>query len=76
VTDPAPDNPPSKRLLKVVLVVVVIVAIFLVAKPLGYRQPAPPEPQSTEWANEPEGPAVPVTLPKTPMTNVPEKPPE
>jgi hypothetical protein len=32
-----------------------------------------PAPQSTEWAPEPEGSAVPITLPKTPMTNVPDE---
>ena len=37
--------------------------------------PVPPVAKSTEWAAEPAGPAVPVNLPKTPMTNTPDKAP-
>jgi hypothetical protein len=41
-------------------------------KPADPSAPGTPVPQSSEWATEdPAKPAVPVELPKTPMTNVP-----
>jgi hypothetical protein len=36
---------------------------------------AQPVAKATDWAVQPAGPAVPVTLPKTPMTNTPDKTP-
>jgi hypothetical protein len=57
-----------------VLVLLAIGAAVWFARPLGETakvEPSGPAAQSTEWAPEPEGSAVPVTLPKTQMTNVP-----
>jgi hypothetical protein len=64
----------GKWLWLVALVVVVIGSLFWFAQPLGESEgdeAAKPVAQSTEWAEEPEGPAVPVTLPTTPLKNVP-----
>jgi len=54
-----------------------VVVIVWFMNPLGQTAdaPAPEEAgQSTEWAPAPEGPAVDVTLPQTPMTNTPVQP--
>jgi hypothetical protein len=71
-------------------VIVVTALIVWFAIPFGPRRAERPVPpvtqsravpqsksttQSTEWAPEPTGPSVPINLPKTPMTNVPEKAP-
>lgn len=64
----------GKWLWPVVMTLFVIAALFWFAKPLGEPEKigsAKPVAQSTEWAEEPEGPAVPVTLPTTPLKNVP-----
>jgi hypothetical protein len=70
------DNPTggkksSRHMIWVVgLVVLFAVFAFMFARPLGETESDPaakPAPQSTEWAEEPKGPAVPVTLPTTPM---------
>lgn len=78
MTDPVRDGVMKKRLLwTIVLVALAIAASFWFAQPLD----KPPEvetgslqPQSTEWAVEPEGEKVPVNLPNTPMRNVEEQP--
>ncbi len=57
------------------LVVLFAVFAFMLARPLGETESGPaakPAPQSTEWAEEPKGLAVPVTLPTTPMKMEPE----
>jgi hypothetical protein len=64
----------SKWLWPVVVALFVIGALYWFAKPLGEPEKvltAKPVAQSTEWAEDPEGPAVPVTLPTTPLKNVP-----
>jgi hypothetical protein len=57
-----------------VLVLLAIGAAVWFARPLrdaAKEEPSRPAAQSTEWTPEPEGSAVPVNLPKTPMTNAP-----
>jgi hypothetical protein len=58
--------------------IVVVAGVLWFAAPWETAKKAPPaEPvaRSTDWAVEPTGPAVPVNLPKTQMTNVPNKTP-
>jgi hypothetical protein len=64
----------GKWLWPVVVILIVIGALFWFAKPLGEPEKvgtAEPVAQSTEWTEVPAGPAVPVTLPTTPLKNVP-----
>ncbi|MBN9143681.1 MULTISPECIES: hypothetical protein [unclassified Novosphingobium] len=75
--DPVSGPSPAKRWLSaiMVLLLVLVLTIWYVAPPSKPKQEqqARPAPRSTEWAPEPAGPAVPVNLPKTPMTNVPDQ---
>lgn len=75
MSDPVRETKTAgKWLWPVVVTLLVIGALFWFAKPLGEPEKvgtAKPAAQSTEWAEEPKGPAVPVTLPTTPLTNVP-----
>jgi hypothetical protein len=63
--------------LTALLAVVVAGALWLGALWGTGNKAAPVQPvaKSTEWTAEPTGPAVPVNLPKTPMTNTPDKAP-
>ncbi len=76
VFDPAASG---KWWWRIAALVVVIAVIFWFAGSLGPKkdeaQTAQPTVRSTDWAPEPTGPKVPVNLPKTRMTNVPEKTP-
>jgi hypothetical protein len=73
--DPMRETKTARKWLwPVIATLFVIGALFWFAKPLGESQKVgitKPAVQSTEWAEEPEGPAVPVTLPTTPMMNAP-----
>jgi hypothetical protein len=75
MSDPLGGSKTAKKWVRTLgLVLLAIGAAVWFARPLGEPtmvEPSRPAPQSTEWAPEPEGSAVPVTLPKTPMTNVP-----
>jgi len=79
MTEPVSERPPAKRWFwKICLILAVVAAIlwFAVSLETGKKEPAgQPVARSTDWAPEPTGPVVPVTLPKTPMTNTPEKAP-
>lgn len=69
----------QKRTWTIVLILLAIGASLWFAKPLDVSRKAEtskPAAQSTEWALEPEGTAVPVTLPDTPLRNVPVEPQE
>lgn len=76
MVDSVPGPKPATRLIWVLAAAVAIAAGFIwFARPAGDRTQAPPAKpvaQSTDWAAEPQGPAVPVELPKTPMTNAPQ----
>lgn len=78
MVDPIDDGAAKRRRLWViVLVVLAIAASFWFARPLGVSEkvePARPQAQSTEWAEEPDGEKVPVNLPNTPMLNAEEQP--
>lgn len=75
------DAPPgssgsSKGLWIIILLIFLGLVIYWFANPMNdvgnAPEPAPaPTAQPTDLAEEPEGPAVDVTLPQTPMTNVP-----
>ncbi len=57
-----------------VLALLVLIALFYFA-PFRTIEPGPaPSPQSSEWTTAPEGAAVKVELPKTPVTSVPLEP--
>ncbi|WCT78605.1 hypothetical protein [Novosphingobium humi] len=77
MTDPASELPPARKWFSIALVILVLVVLFLWYSPHSGKpkqeQPVAPTPRSTEWAPEPTGPAVPVNLPRTPMTNVPDR---
>ena len=79
MTEPEFDTGVTGRRLRIFLVILVLVAVIIwFVAPFGTtKQEAPVQPvtQSKDWAPEPTGPAVPVNLPKTPMTNVPDKAP-
>jgi hypothetical protein len=64
---------------RIALLVLIIAVIVWFAPSLGTKKEAAssgePVVRSTDWAPEPTGPKVPVNLPKTRMTNVPEKAP-
>lgn len=69
MTDPArSDVTRKKRLWLFGLVLLAIAVSFWFARPLG-EPTTKPRAQSTEWAPEPEGEAVPVNLPTTPLKN-------
>jgi hypothetical protein len=74
MTDPArSDATRKKRLWMFGLVLLAIAVSFWFARPLGEPdkvEPGKPQAQSTEWAPEPEGEAVPVDLPTTPLKDV------
>jgi len=59
-----------------VFAILVIIGLFYFAPfhTVTPEEESTPTAPSTEWTEAPTGPAVPVDLPKTPMTNVPEKP--
>lgn len=62
----------SKLFWILTLLALLILTIVWFANPLGKVEQAPPPQaaaQSTEWAPAPEGPAVEVNLPETPMKN-------
>jgi len=76
MTDAAPHSRPGLRWLWWTgLLVAVALAVFWLGAPwqtgpkTGSAQPVA---KSTNWAIEPTGPAVPVNLPKTEMTNAPD----
>ncbi len=75
MSEPARETRPVGKWLGIaILVLLVIGGAFWFARPAGEPAkvaPAEPVAQSTEWTEEPEGPAVPVTLPTTPLMNVP-----
>lgn len=75
MTDPLRDRKPATRWIwTIALILLAIGATFWFAKPLAEPEKvesAEPVAQSTERAEEPEGYAVPVTLPETPLRNVP-----
>lgn len=73
MAEPAPAGR-GKWLWIVVIVVLLVVLVAWLIRPAGEDSEIAadaPATQSTEWAVEPEGPKVPVTLPDTPMTNTP-----
>jgi hypothetical protein len=78
MTDPVrEDKTPHKWIWTIVLILLAIVATFWFARPLGEPEQVEtvePVAQSTEWVPVPEGSAVPVTLPETPLRNVPAEP--
>jgi cytochrome c-type biogenesis protein CcmH/NrfF len=63
----------SKWLWIVLVLVLLVVLAIWIARSQKERDlvVTVPAGQETEWAVEPTGPAVPVTLPTTPMTNAP-----
>lgn len=76
MTKPTPSSRSSSKwfwiLTLLALLALFILAVVWFAKPLGkVEQTPPPETaaQSTEWAPAPNGPAVDVKLPETPMKN-------
>lgn len=77
MTDPNISRYGWKMWLVIVTALVLLVAIVLLFyAPL--RGPVPdeaPATPSTEWTTAPEGPAVPVDLPETPMRNAPRETP-
>lgn len=71
------DKPAHKWIWTIVLILLAIGATFWFAKPLGESEKGAttkPVAQSTEWAPVPEGSAVPLTLPQTPLKSVPAEP--
>lgn len=77
MTDPVFEGPPVRQWAWIFgVALVVVAAIFWLGGALDTdhsASSAQPVGRSTEWAPEPTGPAVPVNLPKTPMTNAPDK---
>ena len=77
MSDPVRETKTASRWLWLVAAALLVIgALFWFAKPLSKPDKvaiAKPVAQSTEWAEEPKGPAVPVTLPTTPLKNVPVK---
>jgi len=79
VSDPVSDVRPARKWLWViVLILLFVLVIGWFANPLGTGTivepavvPAEPVAPSTDLTPAPEGSAVPVTLPETPMTNTP-----
>lgn len=74
---PKSSRSPSRWFWILTLIAMLVVVIVWFMNPLGEVERAPTVKetgQSTEWAPAPEGPAVDVTLPQTPMTNVPVRP--
>ena len=71
MTNPVEEkSPASKWFWIMVLVLLLAVSIYWFSDSVGETEPASPvgaAAQSTEWAQEPEGEAVPVTLPNTPL---------
>lgn len=76
MVDSTPGRKPANRLIWLLAAALVIAVAFIwFAKPAGESTQAPPAKpvaQSTDWTAEPQGPAVPVKLPDTPMTNTPD----
>lgn len=74
MNDPVRDKGHARKWLwTAVLILLALGAAFWFAKPLGEPTKVTatkPTAQSTEWAPVPDGPAVPVTLPNTPLRNV------
>jgi hypothetical protein len=74
MADPAPTGRAKWFWIIIILLLLVVLIVWL-WKPSGDMSDivAAPEPtvQATDWTVEPDGPKVPVTLPTTPMTNVP-----
>lgn len=78
MTDPDSGGKPTGRLLwAVILILLLVLVIGWFANPFGkveQGQQAGPQQMSTDWAEEPTGEAVDVTLPKTEITNAPAEP--
>ena len=74
MTKPTPSSRSSSKWFWILaLLALFILTIVWFANPLGKVEQAPPPEtaaQSTEWAPAPDGPAVDVRLPETPMKNV------
>lgn len=69
---PSSPKASSKWFWILILLALFIVVVVWFANPLGKVEQPPPAQtvkQSTEWAPEPEGPAVEVNLPETPLKN-------
>jgi hypothetical protein len=75
MSDPSRETKSASKWLWLVAVALIVAGgLFWFAKPLGVPEKdeaAAPVAQSTEWVEEPKGPAVPVVLPTTPLKNVP-----
>jgi hypothetical protein len=53
------------------LTALLVILLFRPSAEAPVTEPAPTQTPSTEWTTAPEGSAVDVRLPKTPMRNVP-----
>lgn len=62
----------------IVLILLLVLVIGWLVSPMGkvetVQQAGEPAAQESDWAEEPTGPAVDVTLPEAPMTNAPAAP--
>lgn len=58
----------------VAIAIIVLLAIWLLKPQAETTEPRAQSTPSTEWTTAPEGPAVEVNLPETPMRNAPVEP--